>query len=85
MNDVITMVMQFLQTAADAAGDFFSSSIQTIFPELILPESLVSTIGLLAVVSVLMALTEVAKKAVWIIVIAGWILVVARITLIAFR
>ncbi len=83
MKDVISMLMQFLQTAADATGNFFSTSIHTILPHVVLPQSLVSTLGLLTVLSVLLGLAEVAKKVVWIIVIVGWILVIARITLIA--
>jgi hypothetical protein len=49
------------------------------------PESLVSSIGLLAVLSVLLGVAEVAKKVVWAIVIAGWVLVIVRIAIVVIQ
>ena len=83
--DFLGMVLQFLHTAADAIGDLIAYGIRMILPAVNIPDSLASTIGLLALVSLLLGLSEFAKKAVWIVVIVGWILVVVRITLIAWN
>ena len=84
-DEIVGQALQFLHTAADAIGYLCYSGIRMILPSIMLPESLISTIGLLAVVSLLLGFAEVAKKAVWIIVLVGWLLIVVRLVLIGLR
>lgn len=85
MDSVLTMLLQFLQTGSEWAGALVVRGVHFILPSLAIPPSLASSIGLLVVVSVLLGVAEVAKKAVWVIVIAGWVLVVVRIGLIVVQ
>lgn len=85
MDSVLTMLLQFLQTGSEWAGSLVVRGVHFILPSLAIPPSLASSIGLLVVVSVLLGVAEVAKKAVWVIVIAGWVLVVVRIGLIVVQ
>ena len=82
VDTVLTKLLQFLHTASDWAGDLVVAGVHAILPSLSIPSSLASSIGLLAVISILLGLAEVAKKVVWIVVIAGWVLVIVRIGLV---
>lgn len=84
VDGVVTMLLQFLHTLSDWAGEVIARAIHAILPSVVVPASLASSIGLLAVVSILLGLAEVAKKAVWVVVVAGWALVFIRIGLIVF-
>ncbi len=84
VDGVVAMLLQFLHTLSDWAGGLIASGIHYLLPSVNVPESLASSIGLLAVVSILLGLAEVAKKAVWVVVLVGWFLVVVRVGLIVF-
>ena len=84
-DNLIGLALQFLNTASEAIGYLVSAGIRTILPSVQVPASLVSTIGMLAVISILLGLAEVAKKAVWIVVVVGWVLVAIRIALVAVQ
>ena len=84
VDSIVTMLLQFLHTLSDWAGGLIAAGIHFILPSVNVPASLASSIGLLAVISILLGLAEVAKKAVWIVVLVGWVLVVVRIGLIVF-
>src|SRR5659263_644910 len=45
----------------------------------ILPKSLVDAIGMLVILTIFLAIAEVAKKAIWIVVALGWVFIVIRI------
>jgi hypothetical protein len=79
--DLISLALQFLHTLSDAIGSLITDGIRAILPDAQFSDSLSSTIGLLAVTSLLLALAEFAKKAAWVVVIVGWILVIVRITI----
>ncbi len=82
VDGLLAMLLQFLHTAADWTGGLVSEGIHAILPSVSIPPSLASSIGLLAVFSVLLGVAEVAKKAVWVVVIVGWVLVLIRIGLV---
>lgn len=84
VDGVVAMLLQFLHTLSDWTGELIARAIHAILPSVVVPASLASSIGLLAVVSILLGLAEVAKKAVWIVVLVGWVLVVIRIGLVVF-
>ncbi len=85
VDSILTMLLQFLHTASDWTGSLIGAGIHAILPSISIPSSLASSIGLLAIFSVLLGIAEVAKKAVWIIVIVGWVLVLIRIGLVVAR
>ena len=84
VDGIFAMLLQFLHTISDWSGGLIAQGIHFLLPSVTLPESLASSIGLLAVISILLGLAEVAKKAVWIIVLAGWVLIAVRMVLIVF-
>ena len=85
VDSVLTKLLQFLHTGSDWAGALVAGAIHSILPSLSVPQSLASSIGLLTIVSVLLGIAEVAKKAVWIVVVAGWALVIIRLGLVLFQ
>lgn len=85
VDTVFTLLLQFLHTASDWAGALIVAGIHAILPSATIPPSLAASIGLLTVFSILLGVAEVAKKAVWIIVAVGWVLVVVRIGMVVIQ
>jgi len=77
----MTDILQFVYTLAHAAGNGIVSLVQRILPQAHVPADLVDPIGFLAVLTVFVLLTGVARKIAWIIVIAGWVLIAVRVVL----
>lgn len=46
------------------------------------PTDLVDPIGLLAILTIFLAIASIAKRLVWIVVIAGWVLILIRLALV---
>ena len=46
---------------------------------IILPQSIVDAVGMLVILTIFLAIAEVAKKAIWIVVALGWVFIVIRI------
>ena len=77
----MTDLLQFIYTLAHAAGNGIVNLVQRIVPQAKIPVDLVDPIGFLAVLTVFVLLTGVARKIAWIIVIAGWVLIGVRVVL----
>ena len=73
--------LQFIYTLAHAAGNGIVNLVQRIVPQAEIPVDLVDPIGFLAVLTVFVLLTGLARKIAWIIVIAGWVLIGVRVVL----
>jgi len=84
VDDIATMLWQFLHTLSDGIGGRIAAAVRSVLPSLTIPPSLASAIALLAVVSVVLGLAKVAQKALWIAVLVGWVLVVVRLVLFVF-
>lgn len=76
--DILTMVMTFLYTIGHFIGGTVVWLIQSI-SGVIIPDPIIDTIGLLVILTIFLALVDVAKKVIWIIVAVGWILIFIRI------
>jgi hypothetical protein len=77
----VTDLLQFIYTLAHAAGNGIVNLVQRIVPQAKIPVDLVDPIGFLAVLTVFVLLTGLARKIAWIIVIAGWVLIGVRVVL----
>lgn len=77
----MTDLLQFIYTLAHAAGSGIVNLVQRIVPQASIPVDLVDPIGFLAVLTVFVLLTGLARKIAWIIVIAGWVLIGVRVVL----
>jgi hypothetical protein len=83
--DAFGKILEFLYTIAHWVGQVVTSLVQSIVPTMAIPDSLVDAIGLLALITAFLVLAEVAKRLAWILVAIGWILIVARIVIVALQ
>jgi hypothetical protein len=79
--DALAKVLQFLYTIAHWIGNVVAGIIQAILPSVRIPTDLVDTVGLLAMLTLFLLISEIAKKLTWIVVIVGWVLVLVRIVM----
>ncbi len=77
-NDILTTVLAFIYTIGHWIGEKIVGLIQSISGVLI-PQSIVDAIGMLVILTIFLGIAEVAKKAIWIIVAVGWVLIIVRI------
>lgn len=83
---ILGQILAFIYTIAHGIGQLVVRAIQLVLPdEATLLNSLIDPIGVLALLTIFLAVAEVAKKITWIIVVVGWALIVIRIVLVAFK
>jgi hypothetical protein len=78
--DILTTVMAFIYTIGHWLAEMIVGMIQSI-SGVTIPPTIVDAIGLLVILTIFLAIAEVAKKAIWIIVAVGWVLIVLRIAI----
>jgi len=78
--DILTTVMAFIYTLGHWLGEMIVGLIQSI-SGITIPSTIVDAIGVLVILTIFLAIAEVAKKAIWIIVAVGWVLIVLRIAI----
>lgn len=83
--DTFSKVLEFLYTAAHWIGEVITNVVQSIVPAVVIPSSLVDAIGLLGLLTGFLAIAEIAKRLVWIVVIVGWALIVIRIVMVVVQ
>ncbi len=83
--DAFSKILEFLYTIAHWVGQVITGLVQSLMPKIAIPDSLVDAIGLLALITAFLVLTEVAKRLAWILVTLGWILIVVRIAMVALQ
>ncbi len=76
--DLITNIMAFIYTIGHWIGEKIVGLIQSI-SGIIIPPTIVDAIGMLVILTIFLAIAEVAKKAIWIVVAVGWVLIIVRI------
>jgi hypothetical protein len=83
---ILGQILAFIYTIAHGIGQLVVRAIQLVLPhEASVLNSLIDPIGVLALLTIFLAVAEVAKKITWIIVVVGWALIVIRIVLVAFK
>ncbi len=76
--DILTNVLAFIYTIGHWIGEKIVGLIQSV-AGIIIPSSIVDAIGMLVILTIFLAIAEVAKKAIWIVVAVGWVLIIVRI------
>ncbi len=76
--DILTNVMAFIYTIGHWIGEKIVGLIQSV-SGVIIPQSIVDAIGMLVILTIFLGIAEVAKKAIWIVVAIGWLLIIVRI------
>ncbi|VVB91360.1 Uncharacterised protein [uncultured archaeon] len=82
--DILTPVMAFIYTIGHGIGGIIAGFIQS-FSGVAIPQTIVDAIGLLVILTIFLGIAEVAKKAIWIIVAVGWVLIILRIAILMIR
>lgn len=78
--DILTTVMAFIYTIGHWIGEKIVELLQSL-TGVNLPVEIVDAIGVLVVLTISLAIAEVAKKAIWVIVVVGWVLIILRIAM----
>ena len=78
--DILTTVMAFIYTIGHWIGEKIVILIQSI-SGVVIPKTIVDAIGLLVILTIALAIAEVAKKAIWVVVAVGWVLIILRIAI----
>jgi ABC-type multidrug transport system fused ATPase/permease subunit len=79
--DLLTELMAFIYSIAHYIGFGIVRIINRILPMLKELDELADPIGFLTILTLFVILVSVTRKVAWIIVIAGWILIILRIVL----
>ena len=83
--DTLTQVMGPIYSGAHYLGLFVVSLVKKILPMVTNLDSLADPIGFLAILTILVIVTAFVRKVAFIIVLAGWALILIRVLLMAFK
>ena len=80
--EIVDQILAFIYSLGHLIGQGVVKLVVAILPSMQFPADLVDPIGLLAILTIFLAVAAVAKKLVWIVVIAGWALILVRLILV---
>lgn len=80
--EIIDQLLAFIYSLGHLIGQGIVRLVATILPSMPVPSELVDPIGLLAILTIFLAVATIAKKLVWIVVIAGWALILIRLIMV---
>lgn len=80
-HDILTQVMAFAHSIAHYVGVWIVALVQKILPMAKELSTLADPIGYLAILSIFVIITAVARKAAIVILLVGWVLIIVRIVL----
>ena len=83
--DLLTQIFGFLSTTARWVGQGIVQLVQYILPSVKELSTLAEPIGFLSLLTVFVILTSAARKVALIILLVGWVLILIRLLLMAFR
>lgn len=84
-DEILAKILQFLHTIASWIGGLIATVIHSILPSVTIPDDLVQAIGLMAILTIFLLIMQIAKKLTWIVVVVGWVLIIARIVMIVIK
>jgi hypothetical protein len=87
VSTILHEILTFVYFLAHQIGAAIIRLIQSLFPRVVFPESIIDPLGFLIILTLFMFLVSVsvAKKIAWIIVGVAWILLLMRILMIIFK
>jgi len=83
--DLLTQIFGFLSTTARYVGMGIVGLVQYILPSVKGLDALAEPVGFLSLLTIFVILTSAARKIALIILLAGWVLILIRLLLMAFR
>ena len=84
-DEVLAKILQFIHTISSWIGGLIATVIHSILPSVTIPDDLIQAIGLMAILTIFLLIMQIAKKLTWIVVVVGWLLIVARIVMIIIK
>jgi hypothetical protein len=78
VENILENLLTFIYTLGHWLGEKIVELIQYI-TKIKLGQEIVDAIGMLVILTIFLAIAEVAKKAIWIVVAIGWVLIIVRI------
>ena len=84
-DEALAKILQFIHTIANWIGGLIATVIHSILPSVTIPDDLVQSIGLMAILTIFLLIMQIAKKLTWIVVVVGWVLIMARIAMIVIK
>ena len=85
VNAVLHDVLTFIYFLAHQIGLGIIKVVQSIFPGVVFPGNLIDPLGFLVILTLFVLLVSLAKKIAWILIIAGWILLLIRVLMVIFK
>ena len=87
LNEILHNILTFIYFLAHQTGVWLIKLIQSIFPRVTFLENMADPLGFLLILTIFMLLVglDVARKIVWIVVCAAWILLLIRILMIVLK
>jgi hypothetical protein len=79
--NILENLLTFIYTLGHWLGEKIVELIQYI-SGITLGQEIVDAIGMLVILTIFLAIAEVAKKAIWVVVAIGWVLIIIRILMI---
>jgi hypothetical protein len=77
--DILTSVLAFIYTIGHWIAEKIVWLIQAVSGIKYIEPAITEAIGMLVILTIFLAIAEVAKKAIWIVVAIGWVLIIVRI------
>jgi hypothetical protein len=87
LNEILHSILTFIYFLAHQIGLGLVKGVHSIIPGIDLPSTIVDPLGFLVILTLFMVLVsvELGKKIAWIIIAAGWILLLIRILMVIFK
>ncbi len=79
--DFLSLILEFIYTIANFIGQNIVDGILVIFPNASALYQLADPIGFLAIITIILIISQIAKNVAWVIVGVGWILIFIRVIL----
>ena len=81
LKNLFTPALQFAHTASHWMGEQIVGVIRMLFPGADLLDQMIDPMGVLAILTVLLLVVQVARRAAWVVVAAGWFLISIRVAI----
>ena len=83
--EIIDQLLAFIYSLGHLIGEGVVRLVNAILPSMTVPSELVDPIGLLAILTIFLAVASIAKKLVWTVVIVGWVLIIVRLIILIIQ
>lgn len=83
--EVIDQLLAFIYSLGHVIGQAIVKAVDMVLPSIPIPSELIDPIGILAILTIFLGVATFSKKLVWIVVIAGWVLILIRLSILIIQ